>query len=166
MAKDNDAERKLMVQCSVHHWFDLETQQSAWVVMKANNIVQKSIEDHMERVDLTRNGYGSDPLSRCLGIHDIVCTRAMDNWHLYISDLEYDLQKKTGNALFTRYEEPQANNSRRDPKDLKLKQFALPQKRRQLRHCNISEVIGSAPNLSDCSYVARLYRCSKAAGYF
>lgn len=89
-------------QCSVHHSFDLETDQSTWIVIKANKVIS---DDFRESVKIDARGDAGAThtppslFAASLQLHRILAAWSSDNWHWYISDLESYLKQKTDRAL-------------------------------------------------------------------
>lgn len=94
-------------QCSIYHSFDLESEQSTWMVIKGNKVISERF-DIQVREDL--NGYCGptdtipSSLASSLALHSIVATWASEDWHWYISELETYLKDSTEDALAASFE--------------------------------------------------------------
>ena len=96
--------------CTIHHKFDLETQWSSWIVIKANNVIADAVQE-LAKGRRSANSIGDDSMiSHCLAIHELICAWSGDNWNCYISALEEYLRDQTEPALTaSSAQPPQAN---------------------------------------------------------
>ncbi|KXS93979.1 hypothetical protein AC578_7678 [Pseudocercospora eumusae] len=84
--------------CSVHHKLDLETQQMTWVIIKANDVLQKAIQDRLGDSPREESEL-HEAFNTTLIVHSIITRWAGENWHWYINELEGILQDKTRRAI-------------------------------------------------------------------
>ena len=85
-------------QCSIHHRFDLESEQATWIVVKGNSLIQDLIKGEAvngHRSHNERHQDGSSPFSNTLRVHALLAAWAGENWQWYINDLEEKLQSVT-----------------------------------------------------------------------
>lgn len=101
--------RRSIRQCSVHHFLDLKTWKSTWVIIKANDLISEAVQHYSDECRKTRLSSAekepSIPASS-LGIHGILAAWSGDNWHWYISELESYLQSASRPALSASWEIP------------------------------------------------------------
>lgn len=94
-------------QCSVHHSFDLDTEQSTWIVIKGNRVISDRFQERV-REDLNGDcgslGIPFSLFAASLALHRILAAWASADWHWYISDLEDYLKEKTEGALSASFE--------------------------------------------------------------
>jgi len=85
-----------------YHSFDVETQRSVWMIVKANGVIKTRVRSSCKDQDLYRlspedninNTFGST-----LRTHLILCAWAGENWRWYINDIEQRVQTLTREAL-------------------------------------------------------------------
>lgn len=87
-------------QCSIHHRFDIETEQATWVVVKGNSLVQDLVKS-LTLNELTTSDARSQTqredfvFSSTLKVHMLLAAWASESWQCYINDLEEKLQSIT-----------------------------------------------------------------------
>lgn len=85
-----------------YHSFDVETQRSVWLIVKANGVIKTRVRSSCKDQDLYRlspedninNAFGST-----LRTHLILCAWAGENWRWYINDIEQRVQTLTRETL-------------------------------------------------------------------
>lgn len=99
-------------QCSVYHRYDLETEQTTWIIVKGNSLMQDLIRVHNLRefggtgdsTGLTRSSFNAT-----LDVHALIAAWAGENWHWYLNDLESSLQELTRPLLTSPFQTPPSN---------------------------------------------------------
>jgi hypothetical protein len=113
-------------QTAISHSFDIENGQSAWIVIKGNQLIKKRIVSATEsssRSELSSYETRDRAFSSTLATHLLVCNWAGENWRWYISFLEQELQKITRQALaiqVTDSSEPSLRQGQTSKPELKL----------------------------------------------
>ncbi len=98
--------------CSVYHSLDLETAQAAWIVLKANRLIEKLVRDAMASKDSgvqLDTSTVTDALSATFQIHQLVAIWSGSNWSSYVSFLEDSLQELTRPTLAVTMEDVSTN---------------------------------------------------------
>ncbi|KAF7187457.1 Mitogen-activated protein kinase kinase 2 [Pseudocercospora fuligena] len=100
-------------QCSLHHRFDLISEQSTWIVLKANKVIQRAIRSQLFQAKVEETAI--DAFATSIAIHRVVTDWACENWHWYIGSLEETLQDKTRRLLVLSVEYNAAEHSPTNP---------------------------------------------------
>jgi hypothetical protein len=85
-----------------YHSFDVESQRSVWLIVKANGVIKNRVRSackdqklyRLSSADKFNNTFGST-----LRTHLILCAWAGENWRWYINDIEQRVQTLTRDAL-------------------------------------------------------------------
>lgn len=89
-------------QAAVHHSFDVESGQSSWIVIKANDLLQRRIQSATGSRGLPKvssyEGLGK-AFASTLATHLIFCEWSGENWRWYINFLEGKYQEVTQRTL-------------------------------------------------------------------
>ncbi len=89
-------------QTAISHNFDIESGQSAWIVIKGNQLIKDRVmSEAVVPTSAQSSSCGSEArnFSLSLSTHLLLCDWAGENWRWYITFLEQDLQKATRHAL-------------------------------------------------------------------
>lgn len=96
--------------CSVHHSMDLEFGTSNFVVVKANKLIQRLIEDTAAAEPTDHKSSSSMPvlsLVYALQVHSLIVTWCGNNWPQYVEFLAGTLQDMTRSTLAATLEKEQ-----------------------------------------------------------
>ncbi|KAF2764908.1 hypothetical protein EJ03DRAFT_223120 [Teratosphaeria nubilosa] len=89
-------------QCSVYQKYDIETEQSTWIIVKGNSLMQDLITKHTLR-ETVQSGHQSEhawsALTSAIDTHALIAAWAGENWHWYINELETQFQELTSPLL-------------------------------------------------------------------
>lgn len=85
-----------------YHSFDVESQRSVWLIVKANGVIKTRVRSTCKDQDLYRlNPVDNvdNTFESTLRTHLITCAWAGENWRWYINDIEQRVQTLTRDAL-------------------------------------------------------------------
>ncbi len=96
-------------QLAIAHTFDVKTGQSAWVVLKADNLIKDRIMSATRSAGLPdMNSYQDvdESLASSLTSHLVFCEWAAEHWRWYVNFLEQEVQDITGTTTFSNITAP------------------------------------------------------------
>ncbi|KAK5232389.1 hypothetical protein LTR47_006602 [Exophiala xenobiotica] len=96
-------------QLAIAHTFDIQTGQSAWVVLKADNLIKDRIMSATRSAGLPdMNSYQDvdESLASSLASHLVFCEWAAEHWRWYVNFLEQQVQDITGTTTFSNITAP------------------------------------------------------------
>ena len=85
-----------------YHSFDIESQRSVWLMVKANGVIKNRVRASCKDQDLYRLSPPDNvdnTFESTLRTHLILCAWAGENWRWYINDIEQRVQTLTREAL-------------------------------------------------------------------
>ena len=89
-------------QAAIHHSFDVVNGQAAWIIIKANKVLQDRIVSATGPQGLSKISSYQGPeraFASTLATHLILCQWSGENWRWYIDDLARNLQETTERTL-------------------------------------------------------------------
>ncbi|KAL9604133.1 MAG: hypothetical protein Q9219_000721 [cf. Caloplaca sp. 3 TL-2023] len=86
--------------CAIHHTWDAKNVRANWIIIKANDLIRRRIEDLTDDGD-AMSSYGTldRGFAASLGIHVVLCVWAAEQWRWYIKSLENDFRDLTRRAV-------------------------------------------------------------------
>ncbi|KAK5241306.1 hypothetical protein LTS06_012147, partial [Exophiala xenobiotica] len=96
-------------QMAIAHTFDVKTGQSAWVVLKADDLIKDRIMSATRSPGLQdMNSYQDvdESLASSLASHLVFCEWAAEHWRWYVNFLEQEVQDITGTKTFSKITAP------------------------------------------------------------
>jgi hypothetical protein len=82
--------------CSIFHHFDLETKRTAWIIIKANQVIEEAVAKYC--TSSTGKRLSAQALNNALVMHRLVLEWADNNWSSYINYLTEVLLNKTNST--------------------------------------------------------------------
>src|ERR1700753_2738157 len=85
-------------QMAIYHSFDVVTGHSVWIVVKANDLIEKRVKEEsqsIEHADISTFDTNSQALGATLAAHLIYVKWVSENWCWYIDFLEETVEKLT-----------------------------------------------------------------------